>query len=85
MIVIRQAQICCLGSKAKYQILKMTWFTTRSEMVSPQRQPDICRTSRMNEYNLSVEQSSLIGTLLESAKDTKVGSLISEFKFEEKN
>lgn len=79
-------RFACLGSKAKYSNLKDDMVLLPDQKWSvPQRQPDICRTSRMNEYNPSVEQSSLIGTLLESAKDTKVGSLISEFKFEEKN
>lgn len=42
----------------------------------PQKHPPVC-VGATNKYQPRVEQTALIGTLLEDAKDTKVGSMVS--------
>ena len=50
----------------------------------PQERPEVCRMSGEFSYKPSTEQTALIGTLLEDAKDTQVGTLMPEFEFKEK-
>lgn len=49
----------------------------------PQERPGVCRTSRPQQFNYSTEQTSLIGTLLDDAENTKVGSIMPEFEYKE--
>jgi hypothetical protein len=46
----------------------------------PQTRPPVCY-GRQDEYNPQMTQTALIGTLLEDAKDTQVGSIMPKFKF----
>lgn len=50
----------------------------------PQQRPEVCRMSGEFSYKPSVEQTALIGTLLEDAKNTQVGTILPEFEFKEK-
>lgn len=50
----------------------------------PQQRPEVCRMSGEFSYKPSVEQTALIGTLLDDAKDTQVGTILPEFEFKEK-
>lgn len=49
----------------------------------PLRRPPVCY-GRESQYSPLADQTALIGTLLEDAKDTKVGSVMPEFMFIEK-
>ena len=50
----------------------------------PQERPEVCRMSGEFSYKPSIEQTALIGTLLEDAKDTRVGTIMPSFEFKEK-
>ena len=50
----------------------------------PQERPEVCRMSGEFSYKPSMEQTALIGTLLDDAKDTQVGTILPEFEFKEK-
>jgi hypothetical protein len=50
----------------------------------PQQRPEVCRMSGEFSYKPSTEQTALIGTLLDDAKDTQVGTILPEFEFKEK-
>lgn len=80
-----QLKYACLKSKNKQ-------MRTDDDMVLikgldwsvPQERPGICRTSNPIQYNYSTEQTSLIGTLLDDAENTMVGSIMPEFEFKER-
>jgi len=50
----------------------------------PQQRPEVCRMSGEFSYKPSTEQTALIGTLLDEAKFTQVGTILPEFEFKEK-
>ena len=52
----------------------------------PQERPEVCRTSgKKNKVQYSIEQTALIGTLLDAAADTQVGSIMPKFSFKQED
>lgn len=49
----------------------------------PQKRAPVCIPTERNNVSPSIDQTALIGTLLDDAKNTGVGSLIAAFKYEE--
>jgi hypothetical protein len=49
----------------------------------PMRRPPVCYATQQIEYRPSVEQTSLLGTLLDDAEKTSVGSIMSKFEYKE--
>lgn len=49
----------------------------------PQKRPPVCYFSEHNNVSPSIDQTALIGTLLEDSKKTSVGSIMPEFEFTE--
>ena len=80
---LQQLKYSCMRSKEKYANLMKKWCYYLIKMVIPQRQPEVCRMSGEFNYQPSTEQTALMGTLLDVAEDTQVGSIIPEFKYEE--
>ena len=83
---LQQLKYSCMRSKEKYANLdeKMVLLPDQKWSV-PQKQPEVCRMSGEFNYQPSTEQTALIGTLLDVAEDTQVGSIMPEFKYEENN
>lgn len=81
---LQQLKYTCLRSKEKYANLdeKMVLLPDQKWSV-PQKQPEVCRMSGEFNYQPSTEQTALIGTLLDVAEDTQVGSIMPDFKYEE--
>ena len=81
---LQQLKYSCMRSKEKYANLdeKMVLLPDQKWSV-PQIQPEVCRMSGEMNYQPSTEQTALIGTLLNVADDTQVGSIMPEFKYEE--
>jgi hypothetical protein len=48
----------------------------------PQKHPPVCYGNKGN-YNPTIEQTALIGTLLGDAKDTEIGSIMPKFSYKE--
>lgn len=79
-----ELRYACARSKEKYANVDENMVLLPDQRWSvPQKQPEVCRNGH-TEYQPSVEQTALIGTLLESAADTKVGSILPDFDFQEK-
>ena len=79
-----ELKYACARSKKKYANVDSDMVLLPDQKWSvPQEHPEVCRGGS-SEFNPSVEQTALIGTLLEDAADTKVGSILSEFEFNEK-
>lgn len=79
-----ELKYACARSKKKYANVDSDMVLLPDQKWSvPQEHPEVCRGGT-SEFNPSVEQTALIGTLLEDAADTKVGSILSEFEFNEK-
>ena len=79
-----ELKYACARSKKKYANVDSDMVLLPDQKWSvPQEHPEVCRGGT-SEFNPSVEQTALIGTLLEDAADTKVGSIMSEFEFNEK-
>jgi hypothetical protein len=49
----------------------------------PQKRPPVCYFSEQNNVSPSIDQTALIGTLLQDSKKTSVGSIMPEFEFTE--
>lgn len=81
---LQQLKYSCLRSKEKYANLdeKMVLIPEQKWSV-PQKQPEVCRMSGEFNYQPSTEQTALLGTLLDVAEDTQVGSIMPDFKYEE--
>ena len=78
-----ELKYACARSKKKYANVDSDMVLLPDQKWSvPQEYPDVCRGGT-SEFNPSVEQTALIGTLLDDAADTKVGSIMSEFEFNE--
>ena len=76
-----ELKYACARSKKKYANVDSDMVLLPDQKWSvPQEHPDVCRGGS-SEFNSSVEQTALIGTLLEDAADTKVGSIMPEFEF----
>lgn len=83
---LQQLKYSCLRSKEKYANLDENMVLLPDQKWSvPQKQPEVCRMSGEFNYQPSTEQTALIGTLLDVAEDTQVGSIMPEFKYEEEN
>ena len=79
-----ELKYACARSKKKYANVDSDMVLLPDQKWSvPQEHPEVCRGGT-SEFNPSVEQTALIGTLLEDAADTEVGSIMSEFEFNEK-
>ena len=79
-----ELKYACARSKKKYANVDSDMVLLPDQKWSvPQEHPEVCRGGS-SEFNPSVEQTALIGTLLEDAADTEVGSIMSEFEFNEK-
>lgn len=76
----------CLRSKDKHKRTDNDMVLIKGlDWSVPQERPGVCRTNkRPADVASSTDQTSLIGTLLESAASTQVGSIMPEFNFEEK-
>jgi hypothetical protein len=81
---LSELKYACLRSKNKYAnvdenmvlIPELKWSV-------PQEHPEVCRMNGKFNYQPSTEQTALIGTLLDASKDTQVGSILPDFKFDE--
>ena len=72
-----ELKYACARSKKKYANVDSDMVLLPDQKWSvPQEHPEVCRGGT-SEFNPSVEQTALIGTLLEDAADTKVGSIMS--------
>lgn len=79
-----QLKYACLKSKDKNMRTDDDMVLIKGlEWSVPQQRPGVCRMSKTQDYHYSTEQSSLIGTLLDEADNTKVGSIMPEFEFKE--
>ena len=79
-----QLKYACLRSKDKNMRTDDNMVLIKGlEWSVPQQRPGICRMSKTQDYHYSTEQTSLIGTLLDEAENTKVGSIMPEFEYKE--
>lgn len=82
---LQKLKYTCLRSKEKYANLDENMVLLPEQQWSvPQKQPEVCRMSGEFNYKPSIEQTALIGTLLDAAQDTEVGSIMPEFEYQEK-
>jgi len=82
---LAELKYSCLRSKEKYANVDANMVLLPDQKWSvPQKHPEVCRMSGEFNYSPSTEQTALIGTLLDNAKDTEVGSIMPEFEFDEK-
>jgi hypothetical protein len=49
----------------------------------PQQRPPVCYFSDQNNISPSIDQTALIGTLLEQSKNTSIGSIMPKFNYTE--
>ncbi len=79
-----QLKYACLRSKDKHMQTDDNMVLIKGlEWSVPQQRPGVCRMSKKQDYHYSTEQTSLIGTLLDEAENTKVGSIMPEFEYKE--
>ena len=79
-----QLKYACLRSKDKHMQTDDNMVLIKGlEWSVPQQRPGVCRMSKTQDYHYSTEQTSLIGTLLDEAENTKVGSIMPEFEYKE--
>ena len=79
-----QLKYACLRSKDKHMKTDDNMVLIKGlEWSVPQQRPGVCRMSKTQDYHYSTEQTSLIGTLLDEAENTKVGSIMPEFEYKE--
>lgn len=84
-----ELKYACNSSKNKHSTVKdgeSMVLLPELKWSVPQERPEVCRISgKKNKVQYSIEQTSLIGTLLDAASDTQVGSIMPKFSFKQED